>query len=60
MWVILGHIYTVGSINSMNAANIEAVITRPFFLILSAGMFAVDVFFYVGGFMLAYVFMRTN
>jgi peptidoglycan/LPS O-acetylase OafA/YrhL len=36
------------------------VFLTPFFLFIEAGLFSIDVFFFVGGFLLAYVFLKGN
>lgn len=57
MWVVFGHVFSYllgGSINS----DIEATFLTPFFLLVEAGLFAVDIFFFVGGFLISYVVLR--
>lgn len=60
MWVILGHLYSVRIQNVVNALTITDQVEGPFFLLVLASFFAVDVFFYIGGFLVAYSFLRNQ
>ena len=60
MWVIIGHMY--GNL-LMGALNIQSSVEKnsfekPFFLLIEGGVFAVDVFFFIAGLLLAHVFLR--
>lgn len=60
IWVVFGHTmsYSIsGSVNISSSIEKNSLL-KPFFLIVEAGLFAVDIFFYVGGILLAYVFLR--
>jgi peptidoglycan/LPS O-acetylase OafA/YrhL len=62
IWVVFGHSmsYTIsGAINIASSAETISLL-KPFFLIVEGGLFAVDVFFFVAGILLAYVFLRTD
>lgn len=62
IWVVFGHSmsYTLsGAINI--SSSVETIsLLKPFFLIVEGGLFAVDIFFFVAGILLAYVFLRTG
>jgi hypothetical protein len=58
LWVILGHEYSVRLHNNVNATDLEVQIEVWFFLFVVAAFFAVDVFFFLGGFLVAYSFLR--
>ena len=60
MWVIFGHLYSVRLQNCVNALDIKQEVESTFFLFFIAAFFAVDVFFYIGGFLVAYSFLRSN
>lgn len=60
MWVILGHMYSVRIQNVVNVLTIKDQVEGPFFLLVLAAFYAVDVFFYIGGFLVAYSFLRNN
>ena len=60
MWVVFGHYYlnSVGGV--VNTLNLENIILKPFFLVVETGLLAVDIFFFLGGFFLAFVFLREK
>lgn len=60
LWVILGHEYSVRLHNNINAIDVEVQIEVWFFLFVVAAFFAVDVFFFLGGFLVAYSFLREK
>lgn len=60
MWVILGHLYSVRIQNNVNELSVEGQVVGPFFVWVLASFFAVDVFFYIGGFLVAYSFLRNK
>lgn len=60
MWVIFGHMYSVRIQNIVNALTVASEVETPFYLLVLASFFAVDVFFYIGGFLVAYSFLRNS
>jgi peptidoglycan/LPS O-acetylase OafA/YrhL len=61
MWVVIGHAYSFSlSAGSVNLTTITNVANRPFFLLIEAGLLAVDIFFMLGGFFLAFAFLREK
>lgn len=60
MWVIFGHMYSVRIQNIVNALTVANEVETPFYLLVLASFFAVDVFFYIGGFLVAYSFLRNS
>lgn len=61
MWVIIGHSFTFYvSAGMINILNINVVLNKPFYLVVEAGLLSVDVFFMLGGFFLAYVYLRED
>lgn len=55
-WVILGHTYMLRIMMSYNFEYLSTMSTTPgFTTIVNAGLYAVDVFFFIGGFFVAYV-----
>lgn len=60
MWVIFGHTFSARLQNSVNALSIESHVQGRFFLFVLSAFFAVDVFFYIGGFLVAYSFLRNK
>ena len=61
MWVVIGHVYSDYLISGVeNMINITDFANKPFFLVLGAGLLAVDVFFMLGGFFLAFIILRTR
>jgi peptidoglycan/LPS O-acetylase OafA/YrhL len=60
MWVILGHTYLNSLGGIVNTLQVKDIFSHPFLLLIMAGLLAVDVFFYLGGFFMAFVFMREK
>jgi hypothetical protein len=58
MWVILGHTFLNSLTGTINVSQADNIFASPFILIISGGLLSVDVFFFLGGFFLAFVFMR--
>ena len=58
MWVIWGHLFSVRLKYNVNIAGIPSKVEDFFFLFVTAAFLAVDVFFFIGGFLVAYSFMR--
>ncbi len=59
-WVIFGHQFSIRLQNDVNALSIPKKVTDFFYLFVTAAFFAVDVFFSVGGFLVAYSFLREK
>jgi peptidoglycan/LPS O-acetylase OafA/YrhL len=57
-WVILGHLFSVRLKYDVNIAGIPSQVEKFFYLFITAAFLAVDVFFFIGGFLVAYSFMR--
>ena len=55
LWVIMGHEYMVLISIASNYKDLSLVINEKFTDIVSAGLFAVDTFFFIGGFFAAFV-----
>lgn len=61
MWVVLGHTFSFVIGGAMNIMSIEQFsLLKPFYLLIEAGLFSVDVFFFVGGLLVAYVVLRDS
>ena len=58
MWVVLGHLFSNRLQNNVNIAGINDYVELPYFLFISAAFISVDVFFWMGGFLVAYSIMR--
>jgi peptidoglycan/LPS O-acetylase OafA/YrhL len=61
MWVVIGHVFSffLGS-GVVNIDDIEVPANKPSFLLIEAGLVSVDIFFMLGGFFLAFVFLRQK
>jgi hypothetical protein len=57
-WVILGHEFSVRLKYDVNIIGLGSEVEKFFFLFVTAGFLAVDVFFFIGGFLVAYSFLR--
>ena len=60
LWVIFGHEYFFNLEAASNILTAAPILETPYFLFIEAGMFAVDTFFFLGGFMAAYVLLREK
>jgi peptidoglycan/LPS O-acetylase OafA/YrhL len=60
MWVVIGHVYLNSLAGNVNTPSAEDIFKKPFTLIIEAGLLSVDVFFFMGGFFLAFVFLREK
>jgi peptidoglycan/LPS O-acetylase OafA/YrhL len=60
MWVVIGHLFSVRLQNIINVMTVSQQLEVPHYLILLGGFYAVDVFFYIGGFLVAYSFLRNQ
>lgn len=59
-WVIFGHQFSVRLKYDVNIAGIPSQVEQFFYLFVSGAFLAVDVFFFIGGFLVAYSFMREK
>ncbi len=59
-WVIFGHEFSVRLKNNVNMFNINVQTDKFFYLFCFGAFFAVDVFFFIGGFLVAFSFMREK
>jgi hypothetical protein len=55
-WIVLGHSVTIRVVDSANWITLENQFSVPFALLPLGAFFGVDIFFYLGGFLLGYVF----
>jgi peptidoglycan/LPS O-acetylase OafA/YrhL len=60
MWVVIGHLFSVRLQNIINPRTVSWQIETPYFLPFLSSFYAVDVFFYIGGFLVAYSFLRNQ
>lgn len=61
LWVILGHEMSMPIGYSTNILNAEKSILSDWrFLVIEAGLYAVDTFYFVGGLLLGYAFMKDQ
>ena len=60
MWVVFGHVFSFAINGTVNAINTLDFASKPFFLIVEAGIVSVDVFLCLGGFFLAFIMLRTK
>lgn len=59
MWVVISHVYSFYlSSGIMNMPDYAYPTQKPFILIIIMGLIAVDIFFALGGFFLAFVILR--
>jgi len=60
MWVVLGHTIStlIGQSVNLQSSVESTTLLTPFFLFVEGGFFSVDVFFFVAGFLLAYIFLK--
>lgn len=57
-WVIFGHQFSVRLKYDVNISGIPSQVEKFFYLFVTGAFLAVDVFFFIGGFLVAYSFMR--
>lgn len=57
-WVIFGHLFSVRLKYDVNIAGLSTIVEKFFFVYVTGAFLAVDVFFFIGGFLVAYSFMR--
>ena len=58
LWVIFGHQYTFVLSFAENILTISDTVKTPFMLFVEAGLFSVDTFFFIGGFLAAYAVLK--
>ena len=58
MWVILGHTFLNSLGGTVNVTQADHIFASPFILLITGGLLSVDVFFFLGDFFLAFVFVR--
>ena len=59
-YVIFGHEFILRFNQSINPADINDMLTKPLFLLIAGAFYAVDVFYYLSGFFLAFVLIQEN
>lgn len=57
-WVIFGHQFSVRLKYDVNIVGLAGQVEKFFYLFVVGAFLAVDVFFFIGGFLVAYSFMR--
>lgn len=60
LWVIFGHQFSVRLKYDVNISGIPSQVEKFFYLFVTGAFLAVDVFFFIGGFLVAYSFMREK
>lgn len=61
IWIVLGHVYSsfiTFGINISTSVEKNTLLTS-FGLVIEGALFAVDVFFYLGGFLVAYSILKA-
>lgn len=59
-WVIFGHQFSIRLKNTVNISGLAGQVEHFFYLFVVGAFLAVDVFFFIGGFLVAYSFMREK
>lgn len=60
LWVIIGHEFAFMIQFSENVLTISNQLEKSYFLVIEAGVFAVDTFFFIGGFLVAYSLLKQE
>ena len=60
MCVVFSHVFSNSISSSINLVNIAEIASQAFYLIVEAGIMAVDVFFCLGGFFLSFIMLRNK
>lgn len=60
MWVVIGHSLSFWTTHVDNIASILDFGNHPVFLVVGAAILSVDTFLALGGFFLAYIFLKSN
>jgi peptidoglycan/LPS O-acetylase OafA/YrhL len=58
LWVIIGHQYSLTIVDSSNLLTIDDKMYTWYMLFIEAGILAVDTFFFIGGFLVAYSILK--
>jgi peptidoglycan/LPS O-acetylase OafA/YrhL len=58
MWVMMGNTFMNSLIGAVNIITLDFVFQRPFILIIECALLTVDIFFFLGGFFIAYKFAK--
>lgn len=58
LWVIFGHHFSVRLKYDVNISSLTRQVDQFFYLFVTGAFLAVDVFFFIGGFLVAYSFLR--
>jgi peptidoglycan/LPS O-acetylase OafA/YrhL len=58
LWVVFGHQFLFVVQISENTMSINNQFQRAYFLLVEAGLFSVDTFFFIGGFLVAYAVLK--
>ena len=59
-YVIFGHEFLIRANQSQNISDLPNIMKEPIFLLAAGGFYAVDVFYYLSGFFLAFVLIEGN
>ena len=59
-YVVFGHEFLLRGNSSINPLEIQEFFKKPIFLLAAGGFYAVDVFYYLSGFFLAFVILQEN
>ena len=60
LWVVFSHEYAFTLSGAENAASYVGIVSKWQFLMVFSGYFAVDTFFFIGGFLVAYAFLKEQ
>ena len=60
LWVVFSHEYAFSLNNAENLFSFTEIVSRWQFIIIVSGYFSVDAFFFIGGFLVAYAFLKEQ
>ena len=60
LWVVFSHEYAFSLNNSENLFSFAEIVSQWQFIIIVSGYFSVDAFFFIGGFLVAYAFLKEQ
>ena len=60
LWVVFSHEYAFSLNNSENLFSFAEIVSQWQFVIIVSGYFSVDAFFFIGGFLVAYAFLKEQ